>query len=265
MTAARPPSVEFGFVQLGGAKVGVAAFDNQAKLNALTSAMMADFTRGMGELAKDDDLRAVVVTGAGARAFSGGVNIDEMAGIDGPETARSFITGVHRMCDCVRQVPAPVIAKVRGHCYGGALELIAACDLRIAASDARFGMPEVRLGIPSVVEAAMLPLLIGWGRSRRLLYTGETISADQALAWGLVEEVAAPERLDAAVDACLETILACGPLAIRRQKALMQAWERLPLAEGVAAGIDAFADSYRSDEPRAMMAAFQAGRSARKS
>ena len=264
MTAARPPSVEFGFMELGGAKIAVAAFENQAKLNSLTSAMMADFTRGMGELAKDDDLRAVIVTGAGTRAFSGGVNIDELAGIDGPQTARSFITDVHRMCDCVRQVPVPVIAKVRGHCYGGALELIAACDLRIAASDARFGMPEVRLGIPSVVEAAMLPLLIGWGRTRRLLYTGQTILADQALAWGLVEEVTAPERLDAAVDACLEAILACGPLAIRQQKTLMQAWERLPLAEAVAAGVDAFAESYRSAEPKAMMDAFLTARASRR-
>src|SRR5215469_17866096 len=166
MTAARPPSVEFRFTELGGARIAVAAFDNEAKLNSLTSAMMADFTRGMAGLAMDSDLRAVVVTGAGVRAFSGGVNIDEMAAIDGPEAARAFITGVHRMCDCVRQVPVPVVAKVRGHCYGGALELIAACDLRISASDARFGMPEVRLGIPSVVEAAMLPLLIGWGRTR---------------------------------------------------------------------------------------------------
>lgn len=264
MTAARPPRVEFGFLELGGAKIAVAAFDNQAKLNSLTSAMMAAFADGMAELAMDADLRAVIVTGAGTRAFSGGVNIDEMASLDGPETARSFITGVHRMCDSVRQVPVPVVAKVRGHCYGGALELIAACDLRIAASDARLGMPEVRLGIPSVVEAAMLPLLIGWGRTRRLLYTGETIQADQALACGLVEEVAPPERLDDAVNACLEAILACGPLAIRRQKALMQAWERLPLAQAVAVGIDAFADSYRSAEPKQMMAAFRAARASRK-
>src|SRR5215469_2238538 len=253
MTAARPPRVLFGTVKLGEAKIAVVAFDNQAKLNSLTSAMMADFTAGMAELAKDGDLRAVIVTGAGTRAFSGGVNIDEMVGIDGPKTARAFITGVHRMCDCVRQIPVPVIAKVRGHCYGGALELIASCDLRISASDARFGMPEVRLGIPSVVEAAILPMLIGWGRTRRLLYTGETILADQALAWGLVEEVAPPEGLDAAVDACLRSILACGPAAIRDQKALMQAWERLPLAKAVSAGIDASAGAYRSDEPRAMM------------
>jgi enoyl-CoA hydratase/carnithine racemase len=263
MTAARPPRVVFGFAKLGEAKIAVVAFDNQAKLNSLTSAMMADFTEGMAELAKDDDLRAVIVTGAGTRAFSGGVNIDEMAGIDNPEAARSFITGVHLMCDCVRQVPVPVIAKVSGHCYGGALELIAACDLRIAASDARFGMPEVRLGIPSVVEAAMLPMLIGWGRTRRLLYTGETILADQALVWGLVEEVAPPDSLGATVDACLGSILACGPAAIRDQKALMQAWERLPLAEAVAAGIDAFAGAYRSDEPRAMMEAFLAARASR--
>jgi enoyl-CoA hydratase/carnithine racemase len=264
MNAANSPRVEIRIEERRGARIAVATFDNLAKLNALSSQMMAEFARGMADIANDDAVRAIVVTGAGTRAFSGGVNIDEMAQIEGPDAARAFITDVHQMCDSVRRTPVPVIATVRGHCYGGALELIASCDLRIAASDARFGMPEVRLGIPSVVEAAILPMLIGWGRTRRLLYTGEPILAEQALAWGLVEEVAAPERLDDAVDACLAAILACGPAAIRQQKALMQAWERLPLAAAIAAGIDAFADAYRGPEPKAMMEAFLAARAAGK-
>jgi enoyl-CoA hydratase/carnithine racemase len=136
---------------------------------------------------------------------------------------------------------------VRGYCFGGAMELAAACDLRIASADARFGMPEVRLGIPSVVEAAILPMLIGWGRARRLLLTGETIDAARALAWGLVEEIAPAETLDAAVERCLADILACGAGAIRQQKALIQAWERLPLADAVAAGVETFAEAYRTD------------------
>jgi enoyl-CoA hydratase/carnithine racemase len=206
----------------------------------------------------------MIVTGAGDRAFAGGVDIRAMAALDGPEAARAFITRVHGVCAAVRAIPVPVIARVRGYCFGGALELAAACDLRIAAADARFGMPEVRLGIPSVVEAAILPMLIGWGRARRLLLTGETIDAAKAQAWGLVEEVAAAEALDAAVEACLADILACGAGAIRKQKALIQAWERLPLADAVAAGVDTFADAYRTDEPGEMMAEFLAAQAARK-
>ena len=245
-------------------RIATLVLDNPAKLNALGSEMMFRFVEAAARLADDDDLRAVIVTGAGERAFAGGVDIREMGAIDGPEAARGFIGKVHAICAAVRAIPVPVIARVQGYCFGGALELAAACDLRIASTSARFGMPEVRLGIPSVVEAAILPLLIGWGRARRLLYTGETIDAAKALAWGLVEEVAAPEALDAAVEACLADLLACGPAATRLQKSLIQAWERLPLADAVAAGIETFADAWRTDEPKRMMADFLAAQAARK-
>jgi enoyl-CoA hydratase len=245
-------------------RVATLAFDNPAKLNAIGAAMISDFVAATERLAADATLRAVIVTGAGERAFAGGVDIREMAGIEGPDAARAFITRVHHLCAAVRAIPVPVIARVQGYCYGGALELAAACDLRIASETARFGMPEVRLGIPSVVEAAMLPMLIGWGRTRRLLMTGETIDAPTALAWGLIETLAPSGGLDAVVDACLADILACGAVAIRQQKALMQAWERLPLADAVQAGIETFADAYRTDEPTRMMAEFLAAQAARK-
>jgi enoyl-CoA hydratase/carnithine racemase len=223
-------------------RIATLTIADPSRLNAIGAAMMDELIEKAGRLAADGDLRAVILTGAGERAFAGGVDIREMAAIDGPKSARAFITRLHEVCEAVRAIPAPVIAKVRGYCFGGALELIAACDLRIAASDAHFGMPEVRLGIPSVIEAALLPMLIGWGRTRRLLLTGETIGAEAAHVWGLVEQVASPDGLDAAVEACLADILACGPRAIRAQKALVQAWERLPLAAAIAAGVDAFAD-----------------------
>ena len=94
----------------------------------------------------------------------------------------------------------PVIARIDGYALGAGLELAAACDLRVASERSMFGMPEVRIGIPSVVEAALLPELIGQGRARRLLLTGETIGAAEALAWGLVDAVAPPDELDAAVE-----------------------------------------------------------------
>jgi enoyl-CoA hydratase len=251
-------------VRRDGRGVASVVIDNAARLNALGSNLLGEFVQAMGRLSEDPALRAVVVTGAGERAFVGGADIREMGEIDGPDAARNFITGVHRACAAVRACPVPVIARIQGYCFGAGLELAAACDFRLASEMAELGMPEVRLGIPSVVEAALLPTLIGWGRTRRLLLTGETIDAECALAWGLVEEVASADELDGAVEACLADILACGPAAIRRQKALICAWETLPLAEAIAAGVEAFADAYRTDEPKRMMAAFLAAREARK-
>ena len=193
--------------------------------------------------------------GPATRAFIGGADITEMAALDTTD-ARDFITLVHQSCDVIRRLPVPVIARIQGYVLGAGLEVAAACDMRIAATDARFGMPEVRVGIPSVVEAALLPGLIGWGRTRWLLSSGEAIDAAQALAWGLVEEIVAPDDLDVAIERLLGSILAAGPRAVRLQKKLIDAWEGLPLGAAVAAGIDSFVDAWATDEPARMMRAF---------
>jgi enoyl-CoA hydratase/carnithine racemase len=235
--------------------VAVVTIDNAARLNTLNTAVMTDLIAEAEHLANDPALRAVVLRGAGERAFVGGADIDEMAGFD-PAAARRFITLVHRSCEAFRRMPVPVIARIQGYVLGAGVELAAACDMRIASTDAQFAMPEVRLGIPSVVEAALLPQLIGWGRTRRWLLTGETIDAATAQLWGLVEDVAPPERLDATIGERLEQILAAGPLAVRLQKSLISRWEELPLAQAVECGIDCFALAWEADEPRRMMQDF---------
>ncbi|MBW8269252.1 enoyl-CoA hydratase [Caldovatus aquaticus] len=230
---------------------------NEAKRNALGSPLLHRFAAAVEGLAAHADLRAAVVTGAGERAFVGGADIREMADLAGPAEARRFIEAVHRACRAVRDLPVPAIARINGAALGAGLELAAACDLRIAAATARFGMPEVLLGLPSVVEAALLPTLIGWGRARRLLLLGETIGAEEALAWGLVERVAAPgPALDAAVTEWLERLGRAGPRAVRLQKRLIRAWEELPMAEAIRAGISTFAEAWSGEEPRRMLTAF---------
>jgi enoyl-CoA hydratase/carnithine racemase len=231
-----------------GARVARVTLSNPAKLNALDAAAMLELTAAMRGLAGDAKLRAVVLTGAGDKAFSGGVDVTEL-GATTPATARAGITRLHHCITAVRECPVPVIARVNGYCIGGALELAAACDLRVAADHARFGMPEVRLGIPSVIEAALLPRLMGAGRTRWLLLTGELIDAAEALRWGLVERVVALQGLDAEVDHALDAILAGGAQAIRAQKHLNRAYEELPFAEAVAQSIDAFEASYATGEP----------------
>jgi enoyl-CoA hydratase/carnithine racemase len=114
------------------------------------------------------------------------------------------------------------------------------------------------------VEAALLPGLIGWGRTRRLLLLAETISAADALNWGLLEEVAHRERIDARIEAWVTNLLSAGPEAIRAQKALIRQWEDRPISEAIAAGITAFAASWKTDEPKRMMGAFLAEQKARK-
>jgi enoyl-CoA hydratase/carnithine racemase len=233
--------------------------NDPAKANCLGRATMRAFIERVGALRDDFDLRAVVVTGAGERAFIGGADVREMAVLD-PAEARRFITLVHQSCAVLRELPVPVIARINGAALGAGLELAASCDFRIAAAHATFGMPEVRLGMPSVVEAALLPQLIGWGRTRRLLLTGETIGATQAERWGLVETVAPAGGLDDALDHAVDGILRSGARAVRLQKRLIQGWEDQPLRAAIQAGIDCFAEAWISDEPRRMTAAFLGAR-----
>lgn len=235
--------------------VATVTIANAAKLNTLNRTIMTELIAAAEALATDPALRAVILRGSGQRAFIGGADITEMAGLDAT-SAREFITLVHRSGDVFRRLPVPVIARIQGFVLGAGLEVAASCDMRVASTDAQFGMPEVRIGIPSVVEAALLPQLIGWGRTRELLLTGETIDAATAERWGLVESVVAPEALDDAVERRVAAILACGPQAVRAQKALITAWENLPLRDAITRGIDSFTASWDSDEPARMMEAF---------
>jgi enoyl-CoA hydratase/carnithine racemase len=247
--------VDLKLDQRPGGSVGFLTIDNSAKLNTLDSALMHDVIATVEGLGGRSDLRAVVLSGAGDKAFIGGASIPEMAALDG-DSAREFITLVHRTCECLRKLPVPVIARINGYALGAGLEVAVSCDLRVATARAKFGMPEVKVGLPSVVEAALIPGLIGYGRARELMMLGEVIDAETALRWGLIERMVVPEALDGEVDKIIACLLAAGPQAVRRQKALMQAWERLPMDMAIAAGIDAFVRTYETDEPKRMLSAF---------
>jgi enoyl-CoA hydratase/carnithine racemase len=229
---------------------------NESKLNTLDRALMAAFVAEVESLAARDDLRALVLSGAGEKAFIGGANIPEMAALD-RASAKDYIALVHRTCDCLRQIAVPVIARIDGYALGAGLEVAVSCDLRIASSRAKFGMPEVKVGIPSVVEAALLPRLIGMGHARELVMLGEIVDAETALRWGLVERVVAPDALDAEVAKVIEALLAVGPRALRLQKELIRAWENLPADRAIEAGIDAFVRAFETDEPKRMLGAFR--------
>jgi len=228
---------------------------NAGSLNILGSAVINDVRQGLEALAAERQIRALVIAGQSEKSMIGGADIKEMATLD-QASAEKFITGLRDLCEAVRAFPAPVIARMPGWCLGGGLEFAASCDFRIAAHDAKFGMPEVKVGIPSVIHAALLPRLIGWGRARWLVMTAENIGAPTALAWGLIDAVATEGGLDAAVERTVKTLLECGPEALRSQKALLRQWEELPLKESVNLSIGVFGRSFLTDEPRRLMQGF---------
>lgn len=238
-----------------GETIAWVTVDNRRRLNCLSSEIVARLCEVFETLSDDGSLRAVVLTGAGERAFIGGADLTELGSLD-HEGGRLYITGLHKACLAIRDCPVPVIARVNGFCLGAGLEIAASCDMRVASETAIFGMPEVHMGLPSVIEAALLPGLIGWGKTREILITGETFGAQDARAMQLLQKVAAPSALDAAVDAWLDAICRAAPQAVRAQKALMNRWERTSVAEGIYAGIDALAAAYDTGEPQQRIRAF---------
>src|SRR5258707_10557058 len=212
------------------------------KVNALDSPLLDALAGTVGSLFADPALRVVVLAGRG-KAFCAGADVNELAALDA-HSAREFIARFRRACDAVRRLPAPVVAQLHGAVIGGGLELAASCDLRIAADGTRFAMPEVRLGIPSVVEAALLPRLVGSGRAAWLVLTGEAIDAQRAYEWGLVETLCPAAELDQTVAATVQMLLAGERDALRLQKELLQMWEEQPLSQSIAVSVERFSQAY---------------------
>ncbi len=236
-------------------RIAWVTFNNPEKRNALGLAGKEQFIAVMTSLRHDESLRAVVLTGAGDRSFVGGTNLAEMAEFDLAK-ADSSSTLTHRVCDAVRQFPVPVIARINGYCFGSGMEIAACADMRVAADHAKFGMPEVRFGIPSGMEASVLPRLIGWGKACELVLTGDHIDAEEAYRIGYLERLVPGAELDDAGERWVTSLLACGPKAVRIQKRLIIDWDRMSPTDGARAGMQAYVDAYRSDEPRRMMTAF---------
>ena len=245
-------SVLTEFTRAGAGEIATVTFDNAQRANCLTSELVLDIGIAFRSLAERNGLRVVILASAGERAFCGGANVAELGSFDS-DGVRAYISALHETIQAIRDLPVPVIARIQGVCIGAGLEIVAGCDIRIAADHARFSMPEVMLDIPSVIEAALLPRLIGWGRTSWLLYRGDAIDAKTGEKWGLIEKIIPVSGLQGAVNECAQTIAANGPTGMRLQKNLMRDWERLPLDQAIDAGIDSLAEAYRSGEPNAFI------------
>lgn len=235
--------------------VAYVTVNNVKRHNALGRRGKEELIAAFTALAQDGRLRVAVLTGAGDKSFIAGADIAEMKDLD-LAGAEDVSTKIHLACDAIRCLPVPVIARVNGYCLGAGMEIAAACDMRVGAEHAKFGMPEVKFGIPSGMEACLLPGLIGWGKTRELVYTGELIDAHEAHRCGFLDRLTSAAELDAAVEKWVAAICAAGPRAIRIQKRLVADWERMPIKDAVQAGIRAITEARMTDEPKILMQAF---------
>ncbi len=238
-----------------GGRVAWVALRGARTLNLVDGAILSQARSALASLLDDDALRCVVLSGVSPRAFIGGANLNALAALDG-DTAEPFIRTIHDFCALLRNARVPVIARMQGYCLGAGLEIAAACDVRVGDSSVRCGMPEVRVGVPSVVEAALLPGLIGWGKARELMLRGNIIEAAEAHAIGLLQQLADGAALDACVSAIVDDVLASGPRAIAAQKRLFLEWEDETTSGAIERGVEALVRAYDSDEPQRAIAAF---------
>lgn len=223
-------------------------------LNLLEPGVIRALRDTFAGLARDPAVRAAVVTGAG-RATTGGMQIQFLMDL-GPAEAKLFITQLHEAIQSVHEAPFPTICMVNGPCLGAGFELALACDLRVMSTEASFGLPEIRIGVPSVIEAALLPGMVGPARAAEILLLGAPVTAAQALEWGLVNRVAPPLELETVTQGLVESILAFAPTAVRLQKELIVRWRNTDLRTAIESGINAFAQSYATGEPREAMLAY---------
>jgi enoyl-CoA hydratase len=208
------------------------------KLNAINGDMVRELRARLTEVENDEAVKVVVLAGAG-RAFSAGYDISEEVGdkIAGADQWRSVLEADVELAMQLWALPRPTIAAVRGWCLAGACELAMACDMIVATSDARFGEPEIRYGSGPV--ALLMPFVLGQKKTNELLFTGDTISADEAQRCGLLNKVVDGGDLDAAVDELVRKI-APTPLPILRltKLALVRAYEAMGLRSAVASNLD---------------------------
>ncbi|MDP5278971.1 enoyl-CoA hydratase/isomerase family protein [Sphingomonas sp. DG1-23] len=240
-------------------RVATILIDRAHKLNAMTPAMADALVAAVAECNGSDAVRAVVVTGAGEKAFSAGSDITTL---DGYATAWDFRNRAD-YCDALRACRKPVIAAINGYALGGGLETAMACDIRIASTNARFAAPEIKLGwIGGGGMAAGLAYSVGTSNAAMMLLTGDMIHADRALAWGLVSEVLAPDRLAERAHEIAAVIASRAPIAAETAKLNLRAAFTMPWDKAIEYERDLQAICFATEDAREGRAAFAEKRAA---
>lgn len=231
-------------------------------LNALSRKTLEELRQALALLQEDEGTGALVLTGAGSKAFVAGADIREFSGLDSL-AGREFARQGQALFTQIETFPKPVIAAINGFCLGGGCELALACHLRIASETATFGQPEVKLGIiPGYGGTQRLPRLIGKGRALEMILSGERIGAEEALRIGLVNRVVGAQELLGACEELAGRILANAPLAVRYSISAVQAGLEMPLESGLELEATLFGLSLATRDAREGVAAFAEKRKA---
>ena len=236
--------------------IAVVTVNRPEAMNALSSAVLDDLAGRLAELASDPDIRAVVLTGAGDRAFIAGADIKEMSAKSVFEAQAYAGTG-QRCAAMLEEMRPATIAAINGFALGGGCELALACDIRFASTSAKLGQPEINLGlIPGWGGTQRLARTAGLGFAKELVLTGRTVAADEALARGLVNAVFEPAELMERTLAVARTIAARSPLALAHAKEACNRALHGDHATNLAYETNLFAMLFATDDAREGMAAF---------
>ena len=239
-------------------KGGIATitFNRPKALNALNGALLGELSQALDEISADEDIRALVLTGAGDKSFVAGADITELATFNSL-SAKHFAQKGHRIIQKLQQFPIAVIAAVNGFALGGGTEIAIACDFIYASENAKFGQPEINLGvIPGFGGTQRLPRLIGTNMAKELIFTGKMLSAAEALQIGLANKVVPQEQLMEEVMKTAGQIASKGKVSMREAKQAINRGMDVDLGTGCGIEIDAFAISFASSDAKEGTTAF---------
>jgi enoyl-CoA hydratase len=242
------------FTSDGG--IATVTFNRPKALNAINRALLGELADALGCVAADEDIRVLVLTGAGDKSFVAGADIGELAGFSALQ-AKTFAAEGHAVITRLQELPIAVIAAVNGFALGGGCEIALACDFIYAAETARFGLPEINLGlIPGFGGTQRLPRAVGANRAKELLFTGRMVGAAEAAQMGLVNKVVpSPALMEETLKTARE-IAGKGRVALRAAKQAVNHGLYVDLVTGCRVEIDAFALTLASADAREGTAAF---------
>jgi enoyl-CoA hydratase len=238
------------------AGIATISFNRPKALNALNGALLSELSRALDEVAADENIRVLILTGTGDKSFVAGADISELATFDSLK-AKAFARIGHNIISKLQQLPIAVIAAVNGFALGGGTEIAIACDFIYASENAKFGQPEINLGvIPGFGGTQRLPRLIGANVAKEMIFTGKMISAAEALQLGLANKVVPHASLMAEVMKTAGAIASKGKVSLREAKQAINKGLDVDLASGCGIEIDAFALCYASPDAKEGTSAF---------